>query len=329
MNYPVKSNWISYKRSRRDGSYRVENHLSMEFYIMTREEIEFVNCLDGYVDPYDILINDFGYSRRMAEFYLMELRDEGIIRYDNKIDGMPLMRTLIKIYNSKKYKRISVILTLALLLGFIPMLTLAVFSWNSIRRDCIYFEFDAASIQYWMGFLFGISAGLIIHEIAHATSCIAFNGKVMEFGVMFRGFPAAYTMMDTDMISFRMGKIITDLAGVMTNIVLASGSIFLASLLTDYVTFFGTVALLNVELALVNLLMASGLDGYNAMEQILGMECIVESGKSFIKRYKAIKKLLRVSESERAFVPVIYIMRATKLIYPGLILFNICMVFGW
>ena len=181
---------------------------------------------------------------------------------------------------------------------------------------------------YWLGILIGVVVGVLFHELNHAIACCAFDGPVMEFGLTFRGFPAAYTMMDESRLS-RCGQLITYLAGVQANFMIAAISIYLYYHIGAFPSIFVAVALVNLELALVNLLFMEGLDGSNAISILLGVSDIYEKCRENLLKSGMKTESGSVSESEKTMVCMYRIFSLSKLIYPLLILFNLCVAGGW
>ncbi len=89
------------------------------------------------------------------------------------------------------------------------------------------------------------------------------------------------------------------------------------------------MAITNLELALINILFIEGLDGMNAMELILGKTDLVDEYKVLLKKSKKKRKKGLLVERDNLETRLLEIIGVTRLIYPALILFNLCMVFGW
>lgn len=326
--YPMKSNWISYKKNR-NGDYIVHNHVLDEDIEVTFDEIELLERLDGKLNPYEILQREFGMTRNEAANYVDMLICEGILRQGNSVFGMLSMRTVIKIYNSSKYREIAIVLLGLIMISFVPILVAGI---KSAYR--IYVIFDLPNYHRgdygssWVGIAIGLLVGLIFHEINHAIACCAFGGPVMEFGIAFRGFPAAYTLLDYKKVS-RWGQIVTDLAGVVANLIIAAISMIILYNFGLYMTVFTLIAAVNLELALVNLLFIEGIDGCNAISKILGLNDIYEKCNVFIKKLKSKARITELSESDKTVSNVFRVFSVSKILYPVLIIFNLCVVWGW
>lgn len=332
MKYPIKSNWISYKKDYNTGMYIVRNHLGDEDdeYKMTREEIMFLNLLNGKRNPIAILVKKFGMTPDNAKIYINSLYSNGIIRKSNFISlgNLSFMLTVIKIKNSYKYRNIARFLFGLFWLSFIPIIHIGIINMKMLL---IYEELPDVndSIPYTLlGILFGLILGGALHELAHAVSCICFHGKVMEFGIAFQNFPAIYTLMDDKLISSRMGLIITELSGVLSNFWLSILSYCVCMHVTQYATFFFMISIINLELGMINLLFIEGLDGSNAIGQILGKPDIFKKCNRLLRKNKR-RKNKRKTERQKAEIITAYIFKTTKILYPVLILFNLSMFLGW
>lgn len=325
--FPEKSNWISYKFNE-DGTYTVHNHLIDEDIAMSQDEMDFLDRLNGKVNPYDILQREFGLTYREALNYVDVLMSYGVLRQGNRVFGMFSMRTIIKIYNSQRYRELSIVLLGLCMISFIPTLLIGIRSAYKVFSLCEVIHYSLVDGPYWLGILIGVVVGVLFHELNHAIACCAFEGPVMEFGLTFRGFPAAYTMMDESGLS-RCGQIITYLAGVQANFMIAAISIYLYYHIGAFPSIFVAVALVNLELALVNLLFMEGLDGSKAISKLLGVSDIYEKCRENLLKSGMKTESGSVSESEKTMVYMYRIFSLSKLIYPLLILFNLCVAGGW
>lgn len=328
MKYPEKSNWISWKRLD-ENKYILLNHLLEEVYELTADDISFIEKMDGKTNPYKVLKNEYGMTGDTAREYIEFLQDNMILRVGNSLDryGLHGMLTLIKVYHSERLKPFAQIYLTALLVALVPM---CVLGGRSLANLDMYDFYDENVWGIWAGIILGTILGIIFHELSHAMSSITFNGKVMEFGIGFHGFPSAYTLMDTKMISSRLVMIVTDLAGVISNIILCCLSLWLCNKVSGFGLLFEFMAVVNAELSIVNLLFVEGLDGMGAISQILGKEDILEYFKKLLKvNGSGQRKTGDFSEIGKVFLTNAYIFKVSKIIYPVLILFNICLVLRW
>lgn len=325
--YPMKSNWISYVRNK-EGNYTVHNHVLDDDIEMTRDEIELLEMLDGKKNPCEILRQEFGMTRRDAENYVDDLTCHGVLRQGNSVFGMLSMRTLIKIYDSSKYQEVAIILLGLIMVSFIPVMCIGCRSAYRVFVEYNLLNYSRKDGPVWLGIVIGIIVGLILHEINHAIACCAFGGPVMEFGISFNGIPAAYTLLDYKKVS-RWGQVITDLVGVVANLMVSAISVIIIYNLGVYINVFTMIAAVNLELALVNLLFIEGIDGCNAISKLLGPSDIYENCSVFMKKLKFKASKTAVSESDKTVANMFRIFRLGKLIYPILILFNLCVVWGW
>lgn len=325
--YPMKSNWISYARNK-EGNYIVHNHVLDDDIEMTGDEIELLERLDGKENPNEILRQEFGMTRIEAENYVENLTCEGVLRQGNSVFGMLSMRTIIKIYDSSKFREIAIVLLGLIMIAFIPIMYAGYRSAYSILVDYDLLNYSSKDGPIWLGIVVGIIVGLILHEINHAIACCAFGGPVMEFGITFRGFPAAYTLLDYKKVS-RWGQIITDLIGVVANLMVSAISVVIIYNFGTYINIFTMIAAVNLELALVNLLFIDGVDGCHAISKMLGPSDIYENCGVFMKNLKFKASKTALSESDKTVASMFRVFKLGKLIYPILILFNLCIAWGW
>ena len=88
------------------------------------------------------------------------------------------------------------------------------------------------------------------------------------------------------------------------------------------------IAAINLELALVNLLFIEGIDGCHAISKLLGPSDIYKNCSVFMKKLKFKASKTALSESDKTVANMFRVFRLGKLIYPILILFNLCVVWG-
>lgn len=324
----MKSNWISYKKYI-NGKYMVHNHLLDNDTEMTIDEIELIESLDGKINPNKILRQEFGMTRSEAANYVDMLIFEGILRQGNRVLGMLSMRTMIKLYNSSKYRKIAIVLFGLIMISFVPILVAGV---NSAYKIFILYDFmNFKGDTYgpsWAGIVIGLIGGVVFHELNHAIACCAFGGLVMEFGIVFRGFPAAYTLIDCKNVS-RWGQIIIDLFGVMANLMISAISMIMLYNHGAYMNVFTLISAVNLAFALANILFIEGIDGCNAITKIIGFSDVYEKCNTHIKKLKPKESNSTLSETDKTVANMIKVFGVSKLIYPILILFNLCVIFGW
>lgn len=329
MKYPVKSNWIYYKRNRRTGKYKLTNCLFGESYEVEQSDIEFLESLNGKVDPRKILINEYGMTRQEADHYVDVLVENGIVRTSNKIKTgrFSSLITLIKIKNCDKYRTAAIVLLLLFLLAFIPLMCIGFISGRKMLNMPLQAE-ENIVFHVCLGVFIGLIVGIILHEAAHAVSAIAFGGKVMEFGIAFGGLPSLYTLIDDTTIKSRTGRIITNLAGIMTNFMITAGCLIISVAVGRFTFLLFMAAVLNLGLGLMNLLCIDGFDGIITLAEILGKDDARKQYQEIIKR-RWKRKTRDKSEKKKAELAVAYIFSTTRICYPILILCTVCIIMGW
>ena len=330
MKYPIKSNWISFENSSKEHIYRIINHFSGDEYEVEENVIWVLERLDGTVDPIRLLMKK-GLSREQAGVQIEVFEDCGFVRtsYRIKNEERAYIRTLIMFKDSTKYETVSkIFMTLIILATFwgVHLIISNIFTcWGKV----IFYDALDDKIMVWLGLITGVLVGGALHEVSHAISAMAFSGKVMEFGISFKGLPALYTMMDMDGISTRLGKIQTILAGVEMNLIIAGISFWIGTKDFSCMGIFFIMALVNLELAIANLLFIEGLDGMQIMDLILPGDDMVENAKRLRKDIELRKKVFYRNETGKIRVCAAYMLGATKLIYPLLIIFNFVILLGW
>ncbi len=135
-----------------------------------------------------------------------------------------------------------------------------------------------------------IFLSLAVHECAHLISGICYGYRFTQTGLLLLGiFPVgAYVAHLEKKKVRRFAQFQFSLAGIESNIFLAAVFLLLSIMPSPLDTTFVMVANINVVLAVLNLLPASGLDGASALSALLGVEDISQCTKLFFtdKRFR-------------------------------------------
>ena len=328
--YPRISNWISIKKYKDRDIYRVKNHFSQETYKIGPKMMRVLKQLDGKTDPYRLLKGEFGSSKREADELLEALKEEGLIRDSRRIKEIPMGLTLVRIYHSERYRNISRVLLFLLALAFIPVVLVGTIGLGKIIGNLLFVYEDSHWLMDVAGWILGFTLGLTAHELGHAIAAIAFSGKVMELGVMFRLGPAAYTLIDMDSIKSRHGKVVTLMAGTLVNLMFASLCMWICPYLPYLRPVVFDMGFMNYMLFLTNLVLIRGLDGMAVMELLVGREYIFSHSLGYLLEYFSNKEL-RKEEAESGIMEVgmslMILLTAVTPVAMGL--FFLCVIFGW
>ena len=300
------SNWCSFEIITND-TYRIYNHVDQDTDELDAEDVRRIGLLDNTSNPTQVLVND-GMSQDEAEDFVDYLIIMDILKPGRFFATGMLSKgmTLVTLKNTEKFKPLAIGIVAFISIGFIPSL----YALGSFLKAFFYHEMFLYSRFNMLGIVVGMFIGAILHEIAHTATCIAFDGGAMEMGISFDVLPGAYSMIDTSCIKSKWGKVATYLAGIQANVILAA--VFsLLSLSSNYLSgMYAFAALINVELAIVNLLCIEGLDGARVVKILMNYEENVDPTSELPSW---IKSFFRVS--------VIY--------YAVLLVFNVALIFGW
>ena len=331
--YPEKSNWISCEKDETTGNYWIENHiLDTPEFEMTPEEMKFLNRLDGKADPIEILLKEYGFSTREAEEYLEYLDDQEVLR---KGRGLRLGRfsfgyTVVKIKDSTKYRALAAGLYFLMAIGFFPMIYMGIQCfWKILQYDHIV-GLDDSMVYMWIGLFGGVFVGVFLHEIGHAVAGIAFGARALEFGVGIRVFPMAYTMLDDSKLSSFSKRTLIMLAGPTVNLFIVGISLYCNLQTERFASLFAMCAFVNLQLFLINLLPVQGYDGMQALELLIGKNSLwVETLYIFDvwrKRRNSNRSRRAYSQNLKAGIVMAFMVCVTKLIFPILLLYDICII---
>lgn len=267
--YPCCANWVVMKRTR-DGVI-AKNCLIDETIKLSDREARYLTRLNGNRNPYRMK----GFSADECTSYFRFLKECMLVREAGRsmhIDEMKLY-TLIIPNKTRTNSVIPRILNFLLCILFLPVFAYGLY--------CIFAYENTWGMEYptilniLLGSIGGIFLGTILHESAHAFSCLSDeNGRVFEAGVMLNGmFLGAYVLIDESEIKSNTKRAQINLAGVEMNLLLAGVLMILAT----FGNFLGPwkvallfAALQNVFLVLMNLAFTEGLDGEHALSSLFG-----------------------------------------------------------
>ncbi len=312
-------NFLLYKRINKN-QYKVLNWLAEEEYTIDAPLVVLLKNLDGKTSPYDI---DCHMSRSEINDALDMFEESELLR-----DSMTLMKGFGSYYRTvfipkwPKAKRvISSFSNLLLMLLFIP----AIVTGLCLARGMeIEYSFRAVT----GGQLLGIVVGIFLHEWSHAAACIAYGGKVFEFGVMINNFlPGAYTLMSTSTIKRRFHLAQIDAAGIEANALLAGVFFILALKIPLMRTALYYAGLQNAVIAMVNLVFFEGLDGMNIIADIIGVDDLKTKVKAIIKRRALRKKISSVGIDGKIAVVSSYIIYLQPLLIISAIIWFVTLYF--
>lgn len=286
-------NFLSYKRINQN-EYKIVNWLTEEEYTVGCYIVTLLKNLDGKTNPYSIRCH---MNRSEIKEAIVQLNEADLLR-----DSMTLLKEFGSYYRTvfvpkwtKTKRLLAYFSNLLLLFFFVPVFIAGLFLARNVDMDC-------TCQTMIIGTILGVIPGITLHEWSHGAACIAYGGKVFEFGLMISHFfPGGYTLMDTSGIKKRIQLAQINAAGIESNILLAGLFLALSSVASTLHNEIYYAGILNVSLAIVNLAFLDGMDGMNIISSLLGIEDLRDKIKMVIKR-PLIKKGLSIFGLEGKFV---------------------------
>lgn len=313
MKYPRLVNGLSYKNNY-DGTVIVKDNRIDESYLFEKESVRILQHLDGKTDPYNGIETYYtpGEIGLLIEFLI----EEELIEYSriSASNGNILIR-LFNIKVSMKKKIISFVLNVILMNSFLP-----IFIYGLCMFLPHYNELEFRFPLFFVGAIIGVLLGAPCHEFGHLVAALGLGGKAFSMGILLGITPGMYVEINEKCIKSTLRKVQVLLAGIEVNLLLA-GLFFIISTLFSSSLFYG-IAFNNLLLAVINLLFIDGLDGYQAMQILLGANELNEKAKR-LRNETAKNELL--SEGILGYIKFILfrIIRYNQLAYPVLVLINI------
>lgn len=317
--YPVLKEGVSIGTFRYKGSetihYYAENADGEEFEL-DHKLWEALLQADG-THPLDLPNN----GRRM----LPQLKRHGLVRTSRFVqdDGLFNRFILFPISNRMQAGR-SFFKALNAALPTVAILIFAIGVYVTTSEG----EGSGYNFSWWL--YYGLIAlSLSLHELGHLIAGLAYGYNISDTGILLLGIIplGAYVAHEDKKDATKAEKIQFALAGVEVNLLIAGICLLLAMQSYQLSLTMLSVANVNVILAGVNLLPASGLDGESALSAACGINSISEVARKWLTNKKRRQKLLRAGLPGYACFCVFSITMISKVILWLLIGLDIVSVF--
>lgn len=200
------------------------------------------------------------------------LKEYGVVRTSRfvQFQGIHNGFTLIPIKNGEsKHRRLYQRLNAAL-----PVVSILMFVLGICLALC-HFDMDSDNVNCWL-FCAMVLASVLLHECGHLLAGMACGCQCSELGILLLGFlpVGAYVAINEDKEVGKRGKVQMYLAGIEMNLLIAGVCLILASFNTDLSFTMLMCAGVNIQLAVINLLPAAGMDGEQALSTLCGVDNI-------------------------------------------------------
>ncbi len=261
MKYPLYNNWLDIQKIKGMNLVIVRDYGKDKLSFVSQQDIENSRRIDGH-DPYRL----FGScTRKEVDRYLNYLLDVGLIRNNHFIrTGKISAHITILTPRQKMSQMICKKYASALSFVFGPLFVL-----GALLGGGQIYMWGIPHITGWVwnvGILLGLIIGASLHELSHGIMAWAYGAKLYEAGITLIPIPGAYVLIDDDMIDSK-GRIQILAAGIEMNLL-----VFGISMIIFYVcniSIFAVVGLMNLALAVENMMIIPGLDGYAIMKQVM------------------------------------------------------------
>ena len=322
MRYPKWNSYCTVKK--KYDKVEITNHLLEESYCLPIEIVHWGRKLDGKTNPYSI---DKTLSRATVRNLLKTLDDCDCTRKSRvllKTTGTILYSLYIPQRITSNMRLFAWLYNKILQILFLPMLIFGIYYFST--------HFTYGDGEMYIGMIFGIVIGLLLHEVSHACAALACHGgRFFEIGVGISNFmPIGYALIDVKQVKNHFQRIQVNLAGVETNIFLCGLFLFLSGFCGDtHLEAFLGAAVQNGFLGLLNLVFSNGIDGANAICELLGdrSNSFISESREFVLNKKARQKVLGTGLNGYALVTSAYIFQIFQLTIPILYIWNVLSIF--
>lgn len=323
MKYPQLVNTITFKKTD-EGFYRATDHMYDFECTFDYEEAKFMSRLDGKTNPYDIIPEDW--DNNDVEELLDFLKHIKFTQKSRvKIGGfLTLSISLFKIKATRNLRATSLILNWLLMVSFIPVFILGLYSFS---QNLFLFDNNYNYSLMLVGNITGIILGTVLHEFGHAICALSYGkAKVFEAGVLVGLTPGAYVIIDHSRVTQKRRKIQIFAGGIEMNFLLSGISFLLLSVFPPASSFFYGIGGSNALIALVNLMLISGLDGCAIISELIGSDSLFVNAANLIFKRKTRRDML--SQGVNGYVKIASCAVAVlfQISYPILIAIEILSV---
>lgn len=322
MKYPQWNSYCTVKK--KDYEVEITNHLLDESYYLPIEIVRWGKKLDGITNPYSI---DKTLSRADVRNRLETLDDFDCIRKNRilvKTTGTLLCSLYIPQKTTINMRLFAWLYNKALQISFLPMLVFGIYYFSK------YFNYGDGGM--YIGMIFGLVIGLLLHEVSHACAALACpGGNFFEIGVGILHFvPMGYALIDVKRVKSRFQRVQVNLAGIETNIFLCGLFFFLAGFYDGaiYCEAFWGAGIQNGFLGLLNLVFSNGVDGANAIGELLGdrTNSFISKSRGLVWSKRKRQKVLNTGLAGYAIVASACIFQVLQLTIPALYVWNVLCV---
>lgn len=276
--YPCMANWVVLKKTK-DGII-ARNCLTDEEIKLSGREAKYLTRLNGNRDEYKI--KGFSFNECIDYYDFLDscllVREPG----RNMSLGDMKLHTVFIPNKTRTNSVIPKILNFLLWISFFPVFIYGLY--RILTYGVIWGVEENYILNLLLGNIGGILLGMVLHESAHAFSCLSDrNGRLFEAGLMLNGFlPGAYVLIDESEIKSRLKRAQINLAGVEMNLLLSGVLMIMMTLggpFDGWKTAMLFAVIQNVFQALINLTFAEGLDGEHTISTLLGGS-VVDAAKA-------------------------------------------------
>lgn len=274
MKYPQKSPYLIYK-GMSEGRHKIEDFLYDEIWLLDPMEMAILRSLDGRHNP-DHLPPECG--RDYVHKTLEEFRDNHLLAPEKKIEFHGIGSCTIPLvycYPGKCIRFFARVCNNLLMTLFIPVFLLGGYFSKTAISD-VYIQSKGELIA---AILIGSFVGIAMHELAHAFAALAYGGNVFEIGAGVSCFlPMGYVLMNYDNVKNRMKRIQIHFAGIEMNL-------FLSGIFMLLKHHFIYMILVNLIMAVINILPLDGQDGLNILSALFNKDNLLKDAKCLIRDF--------------------------------------------
>lgn len=323
-DYPMMANWLI-ENKKEYGVYEIKNVLTDETLRLDRDAYRFLRNLNGDRNPFKLAAK-LGVDKIEAEVLMDFFEMNLLIRTCGRTlvaSGGTILHTIYIPTKSKTKSIVPRLYNFLLLVGWLPMLLIGIyrmiFASYSLNND----------YSMILGIIVALVSGLIVHEFSHAMACLAYGGSFLEAGVMWEKIcPGAYVLIDNSEVKAKTKRVQINAAGIESNMFLAGVFLVLCTMIEWASGIFLYAAILNVILAIFNLALIGGLDGFAIISELLGLKYGVDEAKILLGKCLRRKRRANMTVNRKVAVVACVIIILYQILVPIVIIDNVLTIIG-
>lgn len=268
----------------------------------------------------ELMRADGTHAIRLSKPLIRKMKKDGILTTSRFVFGGAINRLILLPLGKRiaRFRPVCRLLTAAS--PFLAVASFAAAVYLIRKSNCV----SSGDLNIPLYYLF-ILLSMTMHEVAHLVAGISNGYRFTDMGLLLLGiFPiGAYVAHLDNRHTSRSARLQVSIAGILTNLLMAAVFLLFSTMPSPLDTTLMMAGNINVFLAILNLLPASGLDGEVALSALLGIDSVSKYSKLFLKSKPFRRRILNAGADGYACIAVFTINLITSIFVGLLIVFDV------